>query len=162
MSILVIAAGGTFDKRYDEIRGELSFGESHLPQVLQDCRITSPHRLQVLPLLDSLDMVDADRERIAQACAGAAETAIVVVHGTDTMQLTAQTLARAQLAKTIVLTGAMIPLDIAHSDALFNFGYALGLAQHMPAGVYVAMNGTAFDWNRVRKNRNTGYFEAIR
>lgn len=159
MSILVLAAGGTFDKRYDEIGGQLGFGESHLPQALRDCRITSPHRLQVLPLLDSLDMVDADRERIASACRDASEAGIVVVHGTDTMQDTAQWLARAQLPKTIVLTGAMVPLDIAHSDALFNLGYALGLAQHMPPGVYVAMNGTLFKWDEVRKNRAQGRFE---
>lgn len=159
MSVLVIAAGGTFDKRYDEIRGVLDFGESHLPQVLQDCRITSPHRLQLLPLLDSLDMVDADRERIAHACGQASEPGIVIVHGTDTMQTTAEVLARAGLNKTIVLTGAMVPFDIARSDALFNFGYALALAQHAQAGVYVAMNGTLFKWDEVRKNREAGRFE---
>ncbi len=159
MSVLVIAAGGTFDKRYDEIRGVLDFGESHLPQVLQDSRITAPHRLQVLPLLDSLDMVDADRERIAQACRQASEPGVVIVHGTDTMQTTAETLARATLGKTIVLTGAMIPFDVARSDALFNFGYALALAQHLPIGVYVAMNGTLFKWDEVRKNREAGRFE---
>lgn len=161
MSILLIAAGGTFDKRYDEIRGQLGFGESHLPQALSDCRVTSPHRLQVLPLLDSLDMVDADRERIALACREASEPGIVIVHGTDTMQLTAQTLAHARLDKTIVLTGAMVPLDIAGSDALFNLGYALALAQHLPAGVYVAMNGTLFNWDQVQKNRAAGRFEPL-
>lgn len=159
MTLLVLAAGGTFDKRYDEISGALGFGDSHLPQILQRCRITVPVRLEVLRLMDSLDMGDEDRQRIAGACARAAEDAVVIVHGTDTMQLTAQVLAGQPMNKTVVLTGAMIPYDVEGSDALFNLGYAVAAAGHLPHGVYVAMNGQAFAWNEVVKNRAAGRFE---
>jgi L-asparaginase len=161
MSLCVIAAGGTFDKHYDEIAGKLDFRDSVLPAVIARSRITLPLRLETLPLLDSLDMVDADRERIREACSRAAEPAIVIIHGTDTMQQTAQVLGRAGLGKTIVLTGAMVPYEIAGSDALFNFGFAAGVAQTLPHGVYVAMNGQVFGWDNVRKDRERGMFEEL-
>src|SRR5690606_20412622 len=97
------------DKRYDEISGTLGFGDSHLPAVLQRCRLTAPHRLQLLDLMDSLDMGEADRARLAAACRNAPENQIVIVHGTDTMHLSAQGLAAMRINKTVVLTGAMIP-----------------------------------------------------
>ncbi|MDO8298081.1 asparaginase domain-containing protein [Lacisediminimonas sp.] len=159
MTLLVLATGGTFDKRYDEINGVLGFGESHLPQILQRCRITLAHRLQVLTLMDSLDMGDQDRCKVADACAQAHENAVVIIHGTDTMQRTAEVLAGRKMNKTLVLTGAMIPCDIEGSDALFNLGYAVAAARHLPPGVYVAMNGQAFPWNEVVKNRAAGRFE---
>jgi L-asparaginase len=74
---------------------------------------------------------------------------------------TAARLAVSVADKTIVLTGAMIPYAFGSSDGLFNLGSAVSFAQVLPAGVYVAMNGTAFPWDRVRKNRQTGVFEAV-
>jgi len=118
-----------------------------------------PLQLEQLPFLDSLDMHDADRQRIAACCLRADETSIVVVHGTDTMRETAEVLGAAQLPKTIVLTGAMIPYEVKNSDALFNFGFACGIAQALPHGVYIAMNAQIFSWDNVRKNRSAGVFE---
>ncbi|TCS37965.1 L-asparaginase [Paucimonas lemoignei] len=161
MTLRLIATGGTFDKHYDEIRGELTFADCHLPEVIRRTRMTMPVNLETLPLLDSLDMQDADRQRILASCRAAAEPAIVIIHGTDTMRETAQVLGAAALNKTIVLTGAMVPYEIAGSDALFNFGFAAGVAQTLPAGVYVAMNGQVFAWDRVRKNRAAGVFETV-
>lgn len=161
MSLCVIAAGGTFDKHYDEIGGKLVFGDSVLPAVIARSRIGLPLRLEQLPLLDSLDMQQEDRLRILDACRRAPETMIVVVHGTDTMPETAQVLGQAGLDKTIVLTGAMIPYEIAGSDALFNFGMAVGVAQTLPAGVHVAMSGRIFAWNNVRKDRILGAFHPL-
>lgn len=160
MTLHIIAAGGTFDKHYDEIAGQLTFSDSHLPHAIRRARITTPATLETLPLLDSLDMQEGDRQRILDACRAAAEKAIVIIHGTDTMPETARVLGPAALDKTIVLTGAMVPYEIADSDALFNFGFAAGVAQTLPAGVYVAMNGQVFAWDRVRKNRSAGVFEA--
>ncbi|QAU33138.1 asparaginase domain-containing protein [Janthinobacterium sp. 17J80-10] len=160
MTLHIIATGGTFDKHYDEIAGQLAFADSHLPQAIRRARITSPVRLETLPLLDSLDMQDGDRQRILDACRAAPEQAIVIIHGTDTMPETARTLGPAALGKTIVLTGAMVPYEVAGSDAMFNFGFAAGVAQVLPAGVYVAMNGQVFAWERVQKNRSAGVFEA--
>ena len=162
MSLCVIAAGGTFDKHYDEIAGKLGFGASVLPAVIVQSRIEQPVRLETLPLLDSLDMQQEDRLRILEACRRAAEKRIVVIHGTDTMPETAQVLGQAGLDKTIVLTGAMIPYEIAQSDALFNFGMAVGVAQVLPAGVHVVMSGQVFAWDNVRKDRTLGVFQPLR
>lgn len=156
----ILAAGGTFDKHYDPISGQLGFGESHLEQIMERARVRIPFVIEQLPLLDSLDMQDADRQRVLDSCARSSEGAIVIVHGTDTMRETAAVIGKASLTKTIVLTGAMIPYEIANSDALFNLGFACGVAQTLSPGVYVAMNGRVFGWNAVRKNRAEGLFEA--
>jgi L-asparaginase len=159
MTLHVIATGGTFDKHYDEIAGKLTFGSGHLRAAIDRSRMTVEVVLQELPFLDSLDMHDADRERILAACQRRVANAIVIIHGTDTMRETAELLGRAAMAATIVITGAMIPYEIANSDALFNFGFACGVAQTLPHGVYVAMNGRLFDWDKVQKNRAAGVFE---
>ena len=157
----LIATGGTFDKHYDEISGQLVFGTSHLAEAIDRARLTLPVVLEELPLMDSLDMHDSDRQRILTACTLAAENTIVIIHGTDTMTDTAAVLGRAALPKTIVLTGAMIPCEIVDSDALFNLGFACGVVQALSAGVYIAMNGRCFNWDCVQKNRVAGIFEAL-
>jgi len=161
MTLRLIATGGTFDKHYNELNGVLGFAESHLPEVIKRSRMTVPVALDVLPLLDSLEMGNADRERVLTTCRAASEKAIVIVHGTDTMRETAAVLGAAGLDQTIVLTGAMIPYAIANSDALFNLGFACGVAQVLPAGVYVAMNGQVFPWDNVTKNRSAGVFQGL-
>ena len=161
MSLCVIAAGGTFDKHYDEIAGKLGFGASVLPAVIAQSRISQPVRLEQLPLLDSLDMQHEDRLRILEACRRADEDRIVVIHGTDTMAETAQALGQAGLAKTVVITGAMIPYKVADSDALFNFGMAVGVAQTLPPGVHVVMSGQVFNWDNVRKDKSLGVFQRL-
>lgn len=165
----LIACGGTFDKHYDEIAGELGFLDSHLPAIVRRARLTVPAVVETLPLLDSLDMQDGDRARVLAACRAASEAAIVVVHGTDTMPETARVLGphfgphlgANAVAKTIVLTGAMIPYAIENSDALFNLGFACACAQTLPAGVYIAMNGRIFAWDDVKKNRAAGVFQSL-
>jgi len=161
MTLRLIATGGTFDKHYNELNGVLGFADSHLPAVIARARMTIPVELEVLPLLDSLDMGDEDRARVLASCQAAAEKAIVIVHGTDTMRETAGVLGATDLGKTIVLTGAMIPYEIANSDALFNLGFACAAAQTLPAGVYVAMNGQVFAWDNVTKNRAAGVFQPL-
>ena len=161
MTLRILATGGTFDKHYNELNGTLGFADSHLPAALARCRLTVPVELQQLPLMDSLDMLDADRERILAACRAAGEKAVVIIHGTDTMPQTAAVLGPAALGRTIVLTGAMIPYEIDNSDALFNLGFACGVAQTLPAGVYVAMNGQIFAWDNVQKNRAAGVFQPL-
>ena len=116
--------------------------------------------IRTLMMIDSLDMTDADREVIVRNCAQCPEARIVVTHGTDTMVETARAIAAGVRDKTVVLTGAMIPYAFGSSDGLFNLGSALSFAQVLPAGVYLAMNGQHFPWDRVRKNRQTGVFES--
>jgi len=123
------------------------------------CRVDVQPR--TIMMVDSLEMSGADRDAIVQNCRQCEETRIVVTHGTDTMVETATVLAAAGLDKTIVLTGAMIPYAFGSSDGMFNLGSALSFVQVLAAGVYVAMNGRCFLWNEVRKNRQTGIFEAV-
>lgn len=113
-------------------------------------------------MVDSLEMTDEDRELIAHQCNHSEEDRIIITHGTDTMSETAQYLAERVKNKTIVLTGAMIPIKFGSSDGLFNLGSALAFAQTLPVGVYVAMNGRYFNWDNVRKNKQTGMFEELR
>src|ERR1700757_2151255 len=101
MTLRILATGGTFDKHYDELNGKLGFGSSHVPALLARCRLTVEVALEELPLMDSLDMADADRARILAACRAAGEQAIVIIHGTDTMPQTAAVLGPANLGQTI-------------------------------------------------------------
>lgn len=161
MTLRLIATGGTFDKVYDPLNGELRFTRSHLPELLSRARLPADRFVvEELMLMDSLDMTDRHRQKVLAACRASPQPRIVVIHGTDTMVQTAAVLAAAALPATIVLTGAMVPYTIDRSDALFNLGHAIGCAQQLPAGVYVAMNGQAHGWDRVRKNRELGVFEA--
>lgn len=157
----LIASGGTIDKHYDELKGQLGFSSSFLPEMIQRARLRATPELTLLPPMDSLDMQDADRQRVLQVCQAAPERVIVILHGTDTMTDTAQRLTEAQLGKTIVLTGAMIPYEIRQSDALYNLGFACASAQLLPNGIYIAMNGEVFNADKVRKNRDSGMFERI-
>lgn len=159
--IAILVCGGTFDKRYDELSGRLFFEETHVPEMLRLGRSRVEVSVRTLMMIDSLEMTDRDRQSVVLHCQTCPESRIVITHGTDTMVETAAALARGLSGKTAVLTGAMIPYAFGSSDGLFNLGSALSFAQALPSGVYVAMNGTAFGWDRVRKNRETGYFEAV-
>ncbi len=159
MSLRIIATGGTFDKHYNPIDGSLGFGESVLPEALARGRLTEPVTFQSLMAIDSLDMQDTHRQQILAACKASNETRIVIVHGTDTLHDTAAVIAGAQLPKTIVLTGAMVPYDVAGSDAMFNLGSAITAARLSSAGVWIVMHAQVFAWNEVRKNRSAGVFE---
>ena len=162
MSLRIIATGGTFEKHYDPLTGNLYFRDSVLPGALQRARIAQDCVFEALLALDSLDMQDEHRQQVLEACRRSAEDRIVVVHGTDTMRETAAVLGAAKLDKTIVLTGAMVPYLVDGSDAFFNLGFACAAARLATAGVYIAMNGQLFDWDNVKKNRDLGRFEALR
>jgi L-asparaginase len=154
----IIVTGGTFDKRYDAIKGELTFKETHLPAILEQARVKLPLAVDIRLLIDSLQMTDAHRQQVLEACRESDERSIVVVHGTDTMVQTAQMVGRAALDKTIVFTGAMVPYSVQGSDAPFNLGFALSAALTLASGAYVAMNAQIFSWDDVEKDRTEGVF----
>jgi len=161
MSIRILVTGGTFDKKYNERTGQLYFKDTHLAEMLQRGRCRVPVTVRTVMMVDSMEMTEADRALIVQNCLQSWEDRIVITHGTDTMTDTGAAIARAVSGKTVVITGAMIPWAFGSSDGLFNLGSALSFAQVLPAGVYVAMNGKCFPWDRVRKNRERGEFEEI-
>ena len=161
MSVRILITGGTFDKEYDEITGKLYFKDTHMQEILDLGRSKLEVKIRTLMLLDSLEMTDHDRDVILDNCRRVSENKIVITHGTDTMTETGKVIANAKLEKTIILTGAMIPYKFGSSDGLFNFGGALAFAQALPHGVYIAMNGRYFDWDKVEKNKKTGVFEDL-
>ncbi|HEY6978992.1 MAG TPA: asparaginase domain-containing protein [Chitinophagaceae bacterium] len=162
MAIRIFITGGTFDKEYNEITGELFFKDTHMTELLRMGRCKLDVQIRTLMMIDSLDMTETDRNLIAENCIKASEDKIVITHGTDTMANTAKVLAEKVKDKTIVLTGAMIPIKFGSSDGLFNLGSALAFVQTLSHGIYVSMNGRYFNWDNVRKNKQTGSFEEVK
>ena len=125
MSIRIFITGGTFDKEYNELNGQLYFKDSHLPEMLDLGRNLVPVEIRTLMMVDSLEMKEEDRALIAEHCLKSPEQHIIITHGTDTMADTARLLAQKVKDKTVVLTGAMIPYKFGSSDGLFNLGSAM-------------------------------------
>jgi L-asparaginase len=160
--IQIFVTGGTFDKEYNYITGELYFKDTHLKEMLARGRCTIDFDVKTLMMIDSLKMTDADRQIISYSCQNCDSDKILLTHGTDTMVKTAGVLAAAKIPKTIIITGAMVPYAFGtSSDGFFNLGSALAFAQSLPHGVYVVMNGRFFNWHQVKKNTQTGNFEEI-
>lgn len=162
--IRIITTGGTFDKLYDAVKGELTFRESQLARILQQARVTLPVHLDALFAVDSLVMTEEQRQNIVDDALLCIEQRVIIVHGTDTMVKTAALLKserREDDEHVFVFTGAMIPYSLENSDAVFNLGCAMGAVQILPPGVYVAMGGRIFDADKVRKNREKGLFEEL-
>jgi L-asparaginase len=156
----IIITGGTIDKEYSPSENGLMLVESHIPEMLERGRIFGTVTLEMLMMIDSLDMTDADRLRIVQSCTSTPDEHVIVTHGTDTMPETARMLSRHSqqkklAAKTIVLTGAMVPYSVEtpRSDAQFNLGAAFAFANVLPPGVWVAMNGRAIPAEFAHKDR---------
>ena len=160
--IKIFATGGTFDKEYNEINGELFFKETHLNELLKLGRSQLNVKIETLMLIDSLKMNQKDRNFILEKCANEKTNKIIITHGTDTMIDTAKTLANKINNKIIILTGAMIPIKFGSSDGLFNLGSALSFVQILEPGIYVTMNGRYFHWDNVKKNKKLGIFERIK
>ena len=162
MGIKILITGGTFDKEYNELTGQLYFKDTHLSEMLRLGRSSIDVQVVTLMMMDSLEMEEQHRNLILTWCLESEEKRILITHGTDTMAETAQILAKIIKRKTVVLTGAMIPYKFGSSDGLFNLGSAFAFVQTLPHGVYVVMNGRYFDASNVRKNRETGVFEEIK
>lgn len=167
MVIRIFVTGGTFDKEYDELTGELFFKDTHLPDILKTGRCTVPLDIRTIMMIDSLSMKPSDRKIILENVKKEKEERIIITHGTDTIADTAKVLGKAmkkgQLkGKTVVLTGAMRPWKLGRSDCGFNLGSAIAWVQCKKPGVYIAMNGKVFDWDNVRKNKQKGEFETLK
>ena len=159
MTIRLLITGGTIDKQYNELDGELIFTESRVEDMLAQGRAKLDIAHETVMLKDSLDMDENDRQKILSSCLACDESRIVITHGTDTMVETSQILAAEINDKTIVLLGAMIPYQFKNSDALFNLGCAVAAALTLDSGVYITMNGKVFKYDEVLKNKELGEFQ---
>ena len=159
MTIKVLITGGTIDKQYNELNGELIFTQSSVEDMLAQGGAKLDISVETVMLKDSLDMDDNDRQKILTSCLACEESQIVITHGTDTMVETSQVLAAGIKDKTIVLLGAMVPYQFKNSDALFNLGCAMAAVQTLVNGVYITMNGKVFNFDEVSKNKELGEFQ---
>ena len=158
--IQILITGGTFDKSYNHISGDLFFEKTHIPEMLKRSKCRLNVEVKTLMMIDSLEMTKKDIEKIIDECKKTKSSRIVITHGTDTMVNTAEKIAEKIKNKTIVLTGAMIPYAFgSSSDGFFNLGSALSFVQTLKNGIYIAINGQYFDYDKVEKNKLKGYFE---
>ena len=158
--IQILITGGTFDKSYNHISGDLFFEKTHIPEMLERSKCRLNVDVKTLMMIDSLEMTQKDIEKIIDECKKTKSSRIVITHGTDTMVNTAEKIAEKIKNKTIVLTGAMIPYAFgSSSDGFFNLGSALSFVQTLENGVYISINGQYFDYDKVEKNKLKGYFE---
>ena len=160
MHIHIFTTGGTFDKIYHDALSQFTIGEPMSAELLTEAGVNLSYSVDSLLKKDSLELTDADRELLAEQVQQSPHQHILMIHGTDTMALTAQLLSRIP-NKTIVLTGAMQPARMRQSDAPFNLGFAIGALQCLESGVYIAMNGQIFNADNVQKNRHMSRFETL-
>ena len=160
--IKIFSTGGTFDKEFNEITGELFFKKTQLYELLELGRSKLDVKIETLMMVDSLKMSNTERQYIVDKCKNEKTNNIIITHGTDTMVKTAELIANQITDKTIILTGAMIPIKFGSSDGLFNLGSAMSFVQVLEPGVYITMNGRYFNYDNVRKNKKLGVFEKIK
>ena len=160
--IKIFSTGGTFDKEFNEITGELFFKKTQLYELLELGRSKLDVKIETLMMVDSLKMSNTERQYIVDKCKNEKTNNIIITHGTDTMVKTAELIANQVTDKTIILTGAMIPIKFGSSDGLFNLGSAMSFVQVLEPGVYITMNGRYFNYDNVRKNKKLGIFEKIK
>jgi L-asparaginase len=160
MRISVFTTGGTIDKTYFDAKSEYQIGEPAVGSILADAGVAFDFEITELLRKDSLEFTEADRAQVRAAVEAASSSHVVITHGTDTMAETGRALLGIP-GKTIVLTGALSPARFQQSDAPFNIGCAIGAAQSLPSGVYIAMNGCVFPADNVRKNRAENRFETL-
>jgi L-asparaginase len=160
MKIKIFSVGGTIDKVYFDQLSEYQVGFPSVREILDGLPIAFEYEVESLLRKDSLEMDDADRQRVFDRVAADPNPKILITHGTDTMIETAQKLSVIR-DKCIVLTGAMEPARFKSSDAVFNVGVAVGALAALPDGVYIAMNGRIFDPFKCRKNREKRMFEEL-
>lgn len=158
--ITVINTGGTFNKRYNPLTGELEVPKDSLAldEIISYCYNIDFDVLNVISK-DSLDMSDADREFIVKTIKNCKNENIIIVHGTDTIDLTASFIDENIKDKTIVLTGAMLPISINKIEATLNFASAIGfLNANIKNGIYISMHGSVKNYKKLIKNREIGQF----
>lgn len=161
MHIHILTTGGTFDKIYHDALSEFSIGEPMADELLQEAGVNLAYSVDSVLKKDSLELTNVDRAQLCEQVMRSPHQHLLIIHGTDTMALTAQQLA-AITNKTVVLTGAMQPARMRKSDAPFNLGFAIGALQCLDSGIYIAMNGRIFNANNVQKNRQLGRFETLK
>ncbi len=164
MKILILNTGGTFNKIYDPIRGELIVPQSN--RAIESILNTLPayhDRVTIKGIIfkDSLDMDDMDRKTLYHSINEAKTEYIVVVHGTDTMDISAKYIADRVKNRKIVFTGAMVPFSIDKLEATANLSSALVALDFIQKGVYISMQGYLLPYDKIYKDKSKGIFQRL-
>jgi len=163
LKVKVFITGGTIDDiDYENLEDAPLEPISFIPELLEQSRVILDYETEILMQKDSRFITDEDRRLILEKCRDCEEDKIIITHGSYTMAQTAKLLGKENLPKTIVLLGSIIPVNKDRSDALFNLGGAFMTVQLLPKGVYIVSNGKVFNFDNVRKNTDTTYFEKER
>jgi len=160
MKITIINTGGTFNKRYNPIKGQLEVPSDNiaLDKIIKSCH-NIDFEIKNIVSKDSLDMSDEDRQIIANSVKETLNDKIIIIHGTDTVHLTTAFLKEQVSNKQIVFTGAMVPMSIDEVEATMNFSQAMGfLSADIKNGTYIAMHGVVVDSSKLIKDRTLGQF----
>jgi len=160
--MLILNSGGTFNKRYNPLSGELEvpFDNNAVDKILQS--VDLEYSLSGVVYKDSLNMTSDDRKMLASIIRESLNETFIIVHGTDTIDLSAEFLSEIFDNKKIILTGSMKPFEIDNIEATINLGIAIGFSQALTqSGVYICMNGYVKRWNKIVKNRELGKFEVV-
>ncbi len=160
--MLILNCGGTFNKRYNPLNGELEvpFDSHALERILST--VNFKYDLAGVIFKDSLDMDANDRKTLAAIINESKESEFLLVHGTDTMDLTAEFLDTIFDDRVIVLTGAMKPFEVDKVEGSLNLGIAMGFIKSTnDNGVYICMNGLVEKWDKIEKNKTLGRFELV-
>ena len=158
MRITIFTTGGTIDKVYFDAQSEYEVGEPQIAEILRMVGAQVQYSIETIFRKDSLDLTDEDRQEIRRRVEDVDARRILITHGTDTMVLTGEALADLT-DRTVVLVGSLTPARFKNSDAEFNIGFALAAVQTLPPGIWIAMNGCVFPYDKVRKNRKMNRFE---
>ncbi len=157
--ILIISTGGTFNKEYNPHDGELVIDEAS--KALKEIASKWLCEFEIINMIgkDSLHINNQDRLLLLATINMSKHDDIIVVHGTDTMDITAQYLTNGDLEKRIVLTGAIVPYFIDSVEATANLASAFGYLQSLKKdGVYIVMNGVFGSYDQIKKDRKNAKF----
>ncbi|MDF1874415.1 asparaginase [Sulfurimonas sp. SAG-AH-194-I05] len=160
--MLILNSGGTFNKRYNPLNGELEvpFDNKAVDKILTS--FESSYSLAGVVYKDSLDIDTNDRKLIASIINESTENIFIIIHGTDTMHDTAEFLDAIFDDRKIILVGAMQPFEIDSIESSLNIGMAIGFAKAInDDGVYICMSGHVEIWSNLVKNRKKGKFEIV-
>ena len=163
ISVVILNTGGTFNKEYNEINGIVEVREdNNLIEIIMEKSKITKENVFGLFYKDSLELTNLDREKLVLYIKKLDSQKILIVHGTDTMDITAKYLDTQIKDKTIVLTGAMKPYSIypveATSNLILGYGYLLGCKTK---GIYIAMHGNVKEYTQIQKNKEKGIFECL-
>ena len=159
--IKIINTGGTFNKIYNPIKGELEVPSDYkvVKKIMKKSLFQKKYEITQIISKDSLDFTKKDRKLLVKTIKKSKAKKIIIIHGTDTMSKSAKFVAKRIKNKKIVFTGAMKPFEIEKIEAVANLFQAIGCFKNLKKGIYISMHGICKKFDKIRKNYKKGVFD---